>query len=312
MPTGTLINEVRIQVQNVIVTGGIHPTMLFSGIVSPSSNAGTGATGTTGTVTIGEAGIPIPAAGGTGEPGSPVSPNLFGNLQGNAASVSLAFMGSFQFPGISSTSGTGATAGTGSTGTGTGVTGSTGTGGTNTGTGVTGSTGTGSTNTGTGVTGGTGTGSTGTGTTGVGFGSSTGPFGTSGAVPISLLSVNVAGAFDLAAPTGFATVDVAGGGSTGGTGATGSPSSGPVIQLAPFNFQTASRSITLDASQSSSSNGGLTFNWTVTGSQQANVVGDNTANPTIQYPTSGTFQIQLTVTDSTGASSSMVIPITVL
>jgi hypothetical protein len=276
--------------------------MLFSGIVSPSSNAGTGATGTTGTVTIGEAGIPIPAAGGTGEPGSPVSPNLFGNLQGNAASVSLAFMGSFPFPGMSSTSATGATAGTGSTGTGTGVTG----------TGVTGSTGTGSTDTGTGVTGSTGTGTTGTGTTGVGFGSSTGPFGTSGAVPISLLSVNVAGAFNLAAPTGFATVDVAGGGSTGGTGATGSPSSGPVIQLAPFNFQTASRSITLDASQSSSSNGGLTFNWTVTGSQQANVVGGNTANPTIQFPTSGTFQIQLTVTDSTGASSSMVIPITVL
>ncbi len=250
-PTGTLINEIRIKVQNVIVTGGMHPTMLFSGVVTTPSTTGTTVTG------IGEAGIPITAQG-TGAPGSPLSPNLFGNVQGMAASVSLAFNNTFPFPGIRITTTTNGT----------------------------------------------------TTTT-----ASTAPFGTSGAVPITFLSVGVAGAFDLASPTGFALVAVVSGSTTGTTpgGTPGTtPSNGeiPVIQLAPFTLQTTSRTITLDASQSSSPIGSpITFSWTSSGG--VSISGANTATPAITFPSTGTFPIQLTVTDGSGVQSSVILPFVV-
>jgi YD repeat-containing protein len=77
MPTGTLINQVRIRVQNITVTGGLHPTMLFSGTVIPPTDE----TGTTGTQAA-------------------ELPNLWGTLNSNAASLSLAFFTSFPFPGL--------------------------------------------------------------------------------------------------------------------------------------------------------------------------------------------------------------------
>lgn len=306
-PTGTLINQIRIQVQNVTVTGGMHPTMLFSGVVTSPSTSGTTAT----TTIIGEAGTVIPVS-----TGSPLVPNLFGSVQGMAASVSLAFNSSFPFPGISITT----TTTTGTTGTTTTATGSTSTG-TSTGTtgvGVTGGTGTTGSSTGTGVTGGTtttGSTSTTTGTTTTTVATaSTGPFGTSGAVPITLLSVNVAGAFDLASPTGFATVNVVSGSTsttTGTTGTTTSNSSIPVIQLAPFTLQTLSRTISLDASQSFSPSGTpITFNWT--SAAAVSISGADTATPVITFPTTGTFPIQLTVTDGSGVQSSVVLPFVVL
>ncbi len=85
MPTGTLINQVRIRVQNITVTGGLHPTMLFSGTVIPPSDQ-TGGAGTTGSQT-------------------PLLPNLFGNLNSNAASLSMAFNNSFPFPGLTQENG---------------------------------------------------------------------------------------------------------------------------------------------------------------------------------------------------------------
>ncbi len=187
--------------------------MLVSGTVLPSTN-GTGTTGTTGE--------------------TPLVPNLFGNLNNSAAAVSMAFMTSFPFPGLTT---------------------------------------------------------------------ETGPFGTSGTASVSFVSEMVAGAYVLAAPTGFASVDVT------TSSATGTPGSlnVPVIRIAPVSLQAMSRMIALDASQSFSPNGGtLTFVWT---SQQAvSIANANTATPIITFPGPGPFPIQLTVTDSSGVQSSVVLP----
>jgi hypothetical protein len=91
LPPGTLLTEIRIQVQNAIVTDSSPQTMLFSGVV---------------------------LAGGTGTT-TPSLPGLFGDLSGRAAAVFVAFQNPITFPGLGSTpagEGTGTGTITGSTG----------------------------------------------------------------------------------------------------------------------------------------------------------------------------------------------------
>jgi hypothetical protein len=74
-------------------------------------------------------------------------------------------------------------------------------------------------------------------------------------------------------------------------------------------FQTLSGAVSLDASQSTSSNpGSLSFSWTTApGYQTLAIPGGNTATPSIQLPYQGTYQLILTVTDSTGATATATI-----
>jgi hypothetical protein len=99
LPPGTLLTEIRIQVQNATVTDSSPQTILFSGIVLASSSNGGSGTGSTGTT------------------GTPMLPGLFGDPSGRAATVSLAFNNPITFPGLGSTpagegSGTGTITGT--------------------------------------------------------------------------------------------------------------------------------------------------------------------------------------------------------
>ena len=75
----------------------------------------------------------------------------------------------------------------------------------------------------------------------------------------------------------------------------------------PKNATVIARSIQLDGTQSTSSDGKpLTYSWTLApGSPAAAIVGANTATPTVQF-TQGhtTYTFQLTVTDSTGKTAS--------
>ncbi|HTB18801.1 MAG TPA: right-handed parallel beta-helix repeat-containing protein [Bryobacteraceae bacterium] len=77
------------------------------------------------------------------------------------------------------------------------------------------------------------------------------------------------------------------------------------ITSATNTFQVSSSVISLDASKSTSSNGGaLSYSWTIApGYTAIGIPGGNTATPTIQLPYSGTFQLILRVTDSTGATA---------
>ena len=76
-------------------------------------------------------------------------------------------------------------------------------------------------------------------------------------------------------------------------------------------FQTSSNQIALDASQSTSSNhGALTFAWTPSpGYPIAAILGGNTATPTFQLSSHGTYQFTLTVTDTTGASATTTVTV---
>ena len=91
-PPGSLITQMTMQVSNAIITHGAASTMLFSGIVNPTTTSTT--TGaTTGT-----------AAGTTATPtGAALVPNLFNISSASAASVSLAFDSGFTFPGLGAT-----------------------------------------------------------------------------------------------------------------------------------------------------------------------------------------------------------------
>ncbi|HOL72322.1 MAG TPA: PKD domain-containing protein [Bryobacteraceae bacterium] len=209
IPTGTLINQVRIQVSNITVTRGQHTTMMLSGTVLPSDST----------------------AGSNGQ--TPLVPNLFGDLDNNAAAISMAFQASFPFPGLTET----------------------------------------------------------------------GPFGTPDIATTSFYSEMVAGAYVLAGPSGFATVDVT------TTSAVGTPDTMnfPVIRIVPVSLAATSRMIMLDASQSFSPTGGpLTFSWT--SPSGASIANANTPTPTVTFPTSGPFNVQLTVTDASGIQSSVSLP----
>jgi len=70
-------------------------------------------------------------------------------------------------------------------------------------------------------------------------------------------------------------------------------------------FTTTSNQISLNASQSASTNAGtLTYSWTPSAGYASIVInGGNTATPTFQLHSPGTYQVTLTVTDSKGATA---------
>ena len=70
-------------------------------------------------------------------------------------------------------------------------------------------------------------------------------------------------------------------------------------------FATSSNQITLDASKSTSTNAGtLAFSWTpLPGFRSGAILGGNTATPTFQFSTRGTYQFTLTVTDASGVTA---------
>lgn len=76
-------------------------------------------------------------------------------------------------------------------------------------------------------------------------------------------------------------------------------------------FQTASNQITLDASQSISSNPGtLTFSWAPSpGFPSAAIISANTARPTFQLPSRGKYQFTLMVMDATGAKATTTVTV---
>jgi parallel beta-helix repeat protein len=99
---------------------------------------------------------------------------------------------------------------------------------------------------------------------------------------------------------------------TGGGGSTPPPTgitiviTGPgAVTSATDTFQVSSSGIVLDASKSTSSNPGtLSYSWTIApGYPSIGIPGGNSATPTIQLPYAGTYQLILTVTDSTGATA---------
>jgi len=99
---------------------------------------------------------------------------------------------------------------------------------------------------------------------------------------------------------------------SGGGGTTPPPPAGITIVItgpggasATNTFLTNSGGVNLDASQSTSSNaGGLSYSWkTAPGYPTIGIAGGNTAKPSIQLNVSGTYELILTVTDSTGATA---------
>jgi phospholipase C len=93
------------------------------------------------------------------------------------------------------------------------------------------------------------------------------------------------------------------------SGGSGSPSSGTMTTMAvasPKNATVVARQMQLDGTASTSFDGKpLSFQWTIpAGSQQAAISGANTATPTVQFGIGrGSYTFQLTVTDSTGGTS---------
>ncbi|MGD0135614.1 MAG: NosD domain-containing protein [Bryobacteraceae bacterium] len=102
-----------------------------------------------------------------------------------------------------------------------------------------------------------------------------------------------------------------------GSGTTPPPPTGVTIVItgpggatsATNTFQTGSGIVTLNASQSTSSNpGALAYSWTsAPGYPTLGIPGGNTATPSVQLPNPGTFQLILTVTDSKGLTASATI-----
>ncbi|HLI86372.1 MAG TPA: alkaline phosphatase family protein [Bryobacteraceae bacterium] len=84
----------------------------------------------------------------------------------------------------------------------------------------------------------------------------------------------------------------------------------------PKNAVTTSLTMTLDASSSTSYDGGsLSYQWTLgPGSPSATISGANTVNPTVTFPPGGlgTYTFVLTVTDSSGATSTDTTSITLV
>lgn len=98
---------------------------------------------------------------------------------------------------------------------------------------------------------------------------------------------------------------------SGGSGTTPPPAgitiviTGPGGSSATNTFLTNSGGVNLDASQSTSSNaGGLSYSWkTAQGYPTIGIAGGNTAKPSIELNVPGTYELILTVTDSTGATA---------
>jgi parallel beta-helix repeat protein len=98
-----------------------------------------------------------------------------------------------------------------------------------------------------------------------------------------------------------------------GSGTTPPPPAGITIVITgpgstsstPNTFVTNSGGVNLDASQSTSSNaGGLSYSWkTAPGYPIIGISAGNTAKPSIQLNVQGTYELILTVTDSTGATA---------
>ncbi|HTC33071.1 MAG TPA: right-handed parallel beta-helix repeat-containing protein [Bryobacteraceae bacterium] len=103
--------------------------------------------------------------------------------------------------------------------------------------------------------------------------------------------------------------------SAGGGGTTPPPTGITIVVTGPGGvtsstntFQTNASQIALDASQSTSSNpGGLSYSWQPAPGSSVGIPGGNTAKPFIQLGKLGTYQVILTVTDSTGATASVTI-----
>jgi len=77
-------------------------------------------------------------------------------------------------------------------------------------------------------------------------------------------------------------------------------------------FQTNSGAVSLDASQSTSSNpGGLSYSWKAApGYPTFGIPGGNSAKPSVELPYQGTFQLILTVTDSKGTTATATVTLT--
>src|SRR5579884_307188 len=109
------------------------------------------------------------------------------------------------------------------------------------------------------------------------------------------------------------------GAATGGSGSSGTGTTGVTIVVAgpggatstTNTFQIVTNVVSLDASKSTTSNGGsLSYSWSISpGFPSASMTGGNTATPTIQLPSQGTYQFTLTVTDSKGATANTTVTI---
>ncbi len=78
-----------------------------------------------------------------------------------------------------------------------------------------------------------------------------------------------------------------------------------------INFLTSSNQISLNASQSTSTNAGaLTYGWAPSpGFPNVAISGGNTATPTFQLPALGKYQFTLTITDATGAAATTTVTV---
>ena len=89
----------------------------------------------------------------------------------------------------------------------------------------------------------------------------------------------------------------------------------PVVNFAQSNITTYVRTVTLDASGSTSPAGNtpLTFFWSVAAGNVVGIVGQNTATPSVTVgTTNGEYDIECTVTDSKGNASVGVVRITLV
>lgn len=127
---------------------------------------------------------------------------------------------------------------------------------------------------------------------------------------------SIAGTLAFVSPTATGNVTITqppatGGGSTS-TGVTIVVSAGGGITTMAANaFQVSQNQLMLNASQSTSSNpGALTYSWvSAPGSENAGIIGANTATPLIQLFAIGTYQFTLTVTDAKGVTATATVTV---